>query len=169
MMKYSELRTPAYIVQEEKLIKNLEILKDVEERAGVKILLAEKAFSMYKVYPLISKYLAGTTASGIFEAKLSYEEFGGRSENHVFEPAFKTSEMKELCEICDHIYFNSLAQLELHREVWEPYQKAGKVKIALRINPEFSTQEGHEIYDPCSSGSSCSPIPASQKKPLSGS
>ena len=152
-MKYSELRTPAYIVQEEKLIKNLEILKDVEERAGLKILLAEKAFSMYKVYPLISKYLAGTTASGIFEAKLSYEEFGGRSENHVFEPAFKTSEMKELCDICDHIYFNSIAQLELHREVWEPYQKEGKVKVALRINPEYSTQEGHEIYDPCGKGS----------------
>ena len=152
-MKYSDLRTPAYIVQEEKLIKNLQILKDVEDRAGVKILLAEKAFSMYKVYPLISRYLAGTTASGIFEAKLSYEEFGGKSENHVFEPAFKASEIKELCEICDHIYFNSLAQLELHRAVWEPYQKAGKLKVALRINPEYSTQEGHEIYDPCGKGS----------------
>lgn len=152
-MKYSELKTPAYIVQEEKLIKNLEILADVEKRAGVKILLAQKAFSMFKTYPLISRYLSGTTASGIYEAKLSYEEFNGRTDNHVFEPAFKASEIKELCEICSHIYFNSLAQLELHRPVWEPYQKAGKLKVALRINPEFSTQEGHEIYDPCGKGS----------------
>ena len=153
MMRYSELRTPAYIVQEEKLIHNLDILADVEKRAGVKILLAQKAFSMFKTYPLIRKYISGTTASGIFEAKLSFEEFSGREDNHVFEPAFKASEMKELCEICDHIYFNSLAQLELHRAVWEPYQKAGKLKVALRINPEYSTQEGHEIYDPCGKGS----------------
>ena len=152
-MRYDELRTPAYIVQEEKLIHNLEILADVEKRAGVKILLAQKAYSMFKTYPLIKKYLSGTTASGIYEAKLSYEEFGGREDNHVFEPAFKPSEMKELCEICSHIYFNSLNQLELHRAVWEPYQKAGKLKVALRINPEFSTQEGHEIYDPCGKGS----------------
>ena len=153
MMRYSELRTPAYIVQEEKLIHNLDILADVEKRAGVKILLAQKAFSMFKTYPLIRKYISGTTASGIFEAKLSFEEFSGREDNHVFEPAFKASEMKELCEICDHIYFNSLAQLELHRAVCEPYQKAGKLKVALRINPEYSTQEGHEIYDPCGKGS----------------
>ena len=153
MMRYSELRTPAYIVQKEKLIHNLDILADVEKRAGVKILLAQKAFSMFKTYPLIRKYISGTTASGIFEAKLSFEEFSGREDNHVFEPAFKASEIKELCEICDHIYFNSLAQLELHRAVWEPYQKAGKLKVALRINPEYSTQEGHEIYDPCGKGS----------------
>lgn len=153
MMRYSALRTPAYIVQEEKLIHNLVILADVEKRAGVKILLAQKAFSMFKTYPLIRKYISGTTASGIFEAKLSFEEFNGREENHVFEPAFKSAEMKELCEICSHIYFNSIAQLELHRPVWEPYQKAGKLKVALRINPEFSTQEGHEIYDPCGKGS----------------
>ena len=185
-MKYSELRTPSYIVQEGALKHNLEILKTVREKTGCKILLAQKAFSMYRVYPLIASYLDGTTASGIYEARLSHEEFrcddvacvpgafeaGGSgamkrvgdmaggvsagecvSENHVFEPAYAEGEMKELCEMCTHIYFNSLSQLELHRPVWEPYQKSGKVKIALRINPEFSTQEGHEIYDPCSSGS----------------
>ena len=180
-MRYDELSTPAYIVQEGALKKNLEILKDVEDSTGCRILLAEKAFSMFKVYPLIAEYLAGTTASGLYEAKLSYEEFcrkaddateagsaadsstagvcaetavaGLRAENHVFEPAYKISEMKELCEICDHIYYNSLSQLELHRSIWEPYQKAGKLKVALRINPEHSTQEGHEIYDPCAVGS----------------
>ncbi len=153
-MKYSELRTPSYIVQEGALKHNLEILKNVREKTGCKILLAQKAFSMYRVYPLIASYLDGTTASGIYEARLSHEEFGGDvPENHVFEPAYDPSEMKELCEMCTHIYFNSISQLELHRPVWEPYRKAGKIKVALRINPEFSTQEGHEIYDPCSSGS----------------
>ncbi len=156
-MNRNELRTPSYIVQEGALKHNLEILKKVREESGCKILLAQKAFSMYRTYPLIAEYLDGTTASGIFEARLSDEEFmctgGSRRENHVFEPAFHVDEMKELCEICSHIYFNSISQLELHRPVWEPYRKAGKVKIALRINPEFSTQEGHEIYDPCSKGS----------------
>ncbi len=156
-MNRNELRTPSYIVQEGALKHNLEILKKVRETSGCKILLAQKAFSMYRTYPLIAEYLDGTTASGIFEARLADEEFhtpdGKRRENHVFEPAFHVDEMTELCEICSHIYFNSISQLELHRPVWEPYQKAGKVKIALRINPEFSTQEGHEIYDPCSRGS----------------
>ena len=211
-MRLNELRTPSYIVQEGALKHNLEILSSVSRETGCKILLAQKAFSMFRVYPMIAEYLDGTTASGICEARLAHEEFrpGHRSdriesdhtkipatgvqdktdackefdackehdsckaadackeldpckgadaacdkncENHVFEPAYKTGEMKELCEICTHIYFNSLSQLELHRPVWEPYQKAGKIKVALRINPEFSTQEGHEIYDPCSRGS----------------
>ena len=155
-MNRNELRTPSYIVQEGALKHNLEILKRVREESGCKILLAQKAFSMYRTYPLIAEYLDGTTASGIFEARLSDEEFvgadGSRRENHVFEPAYDVDEMKELCEMCSHIYFNSISQLELHRPVWEPYQKAGKVKIALRINPEFSTQD-HAIYDPCSRGS----------------
>ena len=166
-MKYSELRTPSYIVREGALKHNLEILKDVRLQSGCKILLAQKAFSMYRVYPLIASHLDGTTASGIYEARLSHEEFRRSAssealcrgeaqdwaENHVFEPAYDPSEMKELCEICTHICFNSLSQLELHRPVWEPYQRSGRIKVALRINPEFSTQEGHEIYDPCSRGS----------------
>ncbi len=155
-MKYDELRTPSYLVQEGVLKQNLEILQALEEKTGCKVLLAQKAFSMFRVYPLIADYLTGTTASGIFEAKLAHEEFhaqGKASENHVFEPAYKPLEMEELCRICSHIYFNSLTQLEAHRPVWELYQKAGKVKIALRINPEHSTQEGHAIYDPCAPGS----------------
>ena len=162
-MKYNELRTPAYIVDEAAIRKNLEILREVQEDTGCRILLAEKAFSMYRIYPMIAEYLAGTTASGIYEARLASEEFHTENayspgscatpENHVFEPAYKHEEMQELCELCTHIYFNSLAQLELHRPVWEPYQKAGRLKVALRINPEHSTQEGHAIYDPCAPGS----------------
>ena len=152
-MRFDELSTPSYIVQEEKIKSNLNILKNVQEKAGCKILLAQKAFSMYRLYPLISVYLSGYTASGLFEAKLAAEEMGKSAENHVFEPAYKPSEMEEILKICDHVYFNSIAQLEKHREAWERYEKEGKVKIALRINPEHSTQVGHEIYDPCGKGS----------------
>ncbi|MCR5560441.1 MAG: carboxynorspermidine decarboxylase, partial [Bacteroidales bacterium] len=156
-MKFSELTTPSYIVQEGALIKNLSVLKRVQDEAGCKILLAEKAFSMFRVYPLIADYLAGTTASGLYEARLAFEEFKSESnphpENHVFEPAYSSGEMKDLSGICTHIYFNSLSQLDAHRPIWEPAVKAGKMKTALRINPEFSTQEGHAIYDPCGPGS----------------
>ena len=146
-MKDKELATPVYLVDEAKIIKNLEILHKVEEDTGCHILLAQKAFSMFKLYPLINKYISGATASGLFEARLAHEEMGG--ENHVFCPAFTESEMKEIVKICDHISFNSLRQLEVHRRIWEN----APVSVGLRINPEFSTQEGHEIYDPCAPGS----------------
>lgn len=146
-MDFEQIRTPAYVVDEKKLEDNLLILKNVSDRSGAKILLAQKAFSMYRVYPLIKKYLCGATASGIFEARLAAEELGG--ENHVFCPAFTEEEMKEAVNICDHIVFNSLTQLELHRKIWEN----ADVSVGIRINPEFSTQEGHEIYDPCARGS----------------
>lgn len=138
------ITTPCYIVDEEKLIHNLEILQGVEQRTGAKILLAQKAFSCYHVYPLIKKYVSGTAASGLFEARLGYEEMGG--ENHVFSAAYRENEIDEIISYCGHIIFNSFTQLDKYRD---RVLKAGK-KIGLRINPEFSTQEGHEIYDPCS-------------------
>ncbi|MBR1555571.1 MAG: carboxynorspermidine decarboxylase [Oscillospiraceae bacterium] len=138
--------TPAYVLDEEKLLKNLQILKSVQEQAGCKILLAQKAFSMFKVYPVISEYLAGTTASGLYEARLGREEFSG--EVHVFSPAYKPEEMQELIGIADHIVFNSLNQLEKYHDIC---RNAGK-SIGLRINPECSTQDA-AIYDPCASGS----------------
>lgn len=146
-MKIEELKTPVYLVDEKKLEENLQILAEVQQNTGCRILLAQKAFSMYKVYPLIKKYLAGTTASGLYEAKLGAEEMGG--ENHVFSPAYTDEEMRGLCTICDHISFNSISQLEKHREIWE----MSSVSVGLRVNPEYSTQEGHEIYDPCAPGS----------------
>ena len=103
-MNYTEPDTPSYIVQEGKIRKNLEILNRVSRESGCKILLAQKAFSMFRLYPLIAEYLSGATASGFYEAKLWYEEVidkGIASENHVFEPAFKDKEMKEVCEIAD--------------------------------------------------------------------
>jgi len=156
-MKIENISTPAYVINEKRLKENLEILKDVQERSGAKILLAQKAYSAYQTYPLVASYLSGTTASGIFEARLGYEEFktedGQRGENHVYEPAYKDSDMNELCNICDHVVFNSISQLEHHRSVWEKYVIEGKTKVGLRINPEISAEDAHEIYDPCSPGS----------------
>ena len=146
-LRAEDLRTPVYLVDEAALIRNLEILHGVEQRTGCHILLAQKAFSMFRVYPLVAKYLSGATASGLYEARLAHEEMGG--ENHVFCPAYTDEEMAELCKICDHISFNSLRQLEHHRPVWE----AAGVSVGLRVNPEHSTQEGHAIYDPCAPGS----------------
>lgn len=141
------LPTPYFVVDESLLIKNLEILKSVCDRAGCKILLAQKAFSMYRTYPLISQYLYGTTASGLHEARLGKEEFPG--ETHVFSPAYREDEFEELLTYADHFVFNSPRQVE---KFGIRAKKAGK-QIGLRINPQCSTQEGHEIYDPCADGS----------------
>ena len=140
---YEGIRTPFFLVDESLLIKNLEILQSVQERAGCKILLAQKCFSMFSVYPLIGQYVSGTTASGLYEAKLGREYMG--KENHVYAAAYRDDEMDELISVSDHIIFNSFSQ-------WERYGKAAKAagkSCGLRINPECSTQEGHEIYDPC--------------------
>ncbi len=142
----STISTPYYVVDELLLLRNLEILESVSERTGCKILLAQKAFSMYATYPFIRKYLAGTTASGLYEAKLGYEEMGG--EVHVYSAAYREEEMDEICNICDHIVFNSCNQVDKYRE---KVIACGK-EFGLRINPEFSTGD-HAIYDPCSKGS----------------
>ncbi|MBR1393891.1 MAG: carboxynorspermidine decarboxylase [Ruminococcus sp.] len=141
---FKEITTPAYVLDEAGLVRNLEILADVQRRTGCKILLAQKAFSMFSVYSLIAKYLSGTTASGLYEAKLGREEFGG--EVHVFCPAYKESEIGEIAKISDHIVFNSVRQLMRFKD-----SCAGK-SLGLRINPECSTQE-EPIYDPCAEGS----------------
>lgn len=137
-------RTPAYVLDEAKLLDNLRILQGVQERTGCKILLAQKAFSMFAVYPLCAQYLAGTTASGLFEARLGREEFPG--EVHVYEPAYKEEEFEEILRYADHIYFNSMRQLAKFRN------KCHGRQIALRLNPECSTQD-EPIYDPCAPGS----------------
>ncbi|MBQ9483585.1 MAG: carboxynorspermidine decarboxylase [Ruminiclostridium sp.] len=138
------IQTPAYVLDEKALLRNLTILRDVADRAGCKILLAQKAFSMFAVYPLIARYLDGTTASGLYEAKLGREEFG--KDVHCFCPAYKDSEFDEIAEISDHIVFNSFAQLRKFRS-----RCKGK-SIGIRVNPECSTQD-EPIYDPCAEGS----------------
>ncbi len=144
MLVTNNIPTPCYIIDEAKLLSNLEILHGVEERTGAKILLAQKAFSCYHFYPLIAQYISGTACSGLYEARLGYECMG--KENHVFSAAYREEEFDEILSYCGHIIFNSFTQLERFRD---KTLAAGK-KIGLRINPEHSTQEGHEIYDPCS-------------------
>ena len=150
-MMWKDLPTPCYVVDEGKIRKNLEILADLEQECGCHILLAQKAFSMYSLYPMIGQYISGTTASGLYEARLGYEEMG--KENHVFAPAYKEKDMEELVQICDHIIFNSFAQYEKYKEMCRESAKVRKdkkaVSVGIRINPQCSTQEGHEIYDPC--------------------
>lgn len=140
------VKTPYYIVDENLLVKNLEVLKSVMDRTGCKILLAQKAFSMFAFYPLIGEYLSGTAASGLHEAKLGQSKMG--KENHVFSAAYRDDEFDEIADICDHIIFNSFAQLEKYRD----RALARGKEIGIRVNPEHSTQ-GHAIYDPCAAGS----------------
>ena len=155
-MRMDQLPTPCYVVDEDRLEENLKILAGVMEETGCRILLAQKAFSAYGLYPLIGKYLNGTTASGLFEARLGRQEMAlhpelreRNLETHVFSAAYREDEFQEIAGLCDHVVFNSFAQLEKFRDT---ARKMG-AGIGLRINPECSTQEGHAIYDPCSPGS----------------
>ena len=136
------MNTPRYIIDEAALVRNLEVLKSVSERTGVRILLAQKAFSCTAVYPLCAKYLAGTTASSLFEAKHGHDNFGG--ETHVFAPAFIPEEMDEILGLVDHIVFNSPRQVALYGEM---ARKRG-VSVGLRVNPEVSVATT-PAYDPC--------------------
>ncbi len=140
------LKTPYYAVDEQKLVSNLTSLQTLENLTGCRVLLAQKAFSMFYFYPLIGQYLHGTTASGLFEARLGFEEM--HKENHIFSPAYIPAEFDEIAEICDHIIFNSFSQWKRFRSTC---LKAGK-KCGIRINPACSTQE-HAVYDPCARGS----------------
>ena len=142
------VETPCYVTDERLLENNLKILKSVSDRTGCRILLAQKAFSMYSTYPLISQYLSGTTASGLNEARLGREEMGG--EVHIYSPAYRDKDFDEILSVCDHIVFNSFAQWKKFRE---KVQSSGKnIKCGIRINPGYSEIET-DIYNPCISGS----------------
>lgn len=143
--KLPELPSPCYVVDEGLLEKNLEILGCIQERAGCSILLAQKGFSMYSVYPKIARVLKGVTSSSLFEARLGYEEMG--KEVHVFAPAYIEEEFDEILSYCDHVVFNSFDQ-------WKKYKSrvkavtSKKIECGIRVNPEYSEIET-SIYDPC--------------------
>ena len=145
---FGALRTPCYVIDEERLQENGQILAAVAEHTGCRILLAQKAFSNYAFYPLLAPYLTGTEASGLYEARLGAEEMPGK-DVHVFCAAYREDEFDELLKYADHIVFNSVNQLKR----FGPAAKAAGKSVGLRINPECSTQEGHAIYDPCAPGS----------------
>ena len=139
---------PSYVIDEGKLKQNLELLRQLRQDTGCKILLAQKAFSCYALYPLIGEYLDGVTSSSLHEARLGYEEMG--KQVHTFAPAYRPDEFEEILRYSDHIVFNTPSQWKRFRPLVEAADK--KVSCGLRVNPECSTQD-HAIYDPCAPGS----------------
>jgi carboxynorspermidine decarboxylase len=154
-----QVKTPCYVVDKSLLTDNLKILKDVADTAGCKILLAQKAFSMYSLYPLIGQYLNGTASSGLYEARLGYDEMQGcfpekTLETHVFSTAYRADEFDELLEICDYIIFNSFNEWQKYRvkAMNSNKMRTSCIKFGIRINPEFSTQP-NTLYETCAKGS----------------
>jgi len=148
MMEMSKLPTPCYVIDVELLKKNLERLDNIQKKSGCRILLAQKAFSAFSLYPLIGKYLRGTTASSLFEAKLGFEEMGG--ETHIFTPAYRDDDFAQVLNICDHIVFNSFSQWDKFKE--KVVNAPRKIACGIRVNPEYSEIET-DIYNPCYKGS----------------
>lgn len=140
-MENSILPSPCYVCEEELLENNLKLLKKVQDEADVNILLALKGFAMYSTFDLCKKYLKGCCASGLNEAILAKEEFGG--EVHTYSPAFKPNEFEQITEISHHIVFNSFEQLKTYKNKVKPHNSLG-----LRINPEYSSVEV-DLYNPC--------------------
>ena len=143
-----DLHTPCYLTDARLLQKNTALLKQIQQRTGCKILLAQKAFSMFSAYPLIRDDLAGTTASGLFEAKLGREYFG--KEVHVFSPAYTQEDFTQLLELCDHIVFNSFGQWKKYRQ--QVQNATRNISCGIRINPGYAEVET-DLYNPCISGS----------------
>lgn len=151
--KFDATRTPSpcFVVDEVAIENNLKILKRVQDESGAKILMALKAFSMFELAPLISSYLKGTCASGLHEARLGREEFGG--EVHTFSAAFTEGDLKEILKISDHVVFNSFGQWQRFQSVIQKARKAKPhLEFGLRVNPNHS-EGAVPIYDPCAPGS----------------
>lgn len=144
----SQVPTPCYTIDEDLLENNLKLLAKVQADTGARILLAQKAFSMFSEYPLIGKFLSGTTASSLFEARLGYEEMGG--ETHIFAPAYTAEDFSELVKICDHIVFNTPQQFLKYKSVIDACGR--EISCGLRINPEYSEIDT-PLYDPCAPNS----------------
>lgn len=140
--------TPAYVVDLRKLRSNLETADRLRKETGCKVLLATKAFALPAVFPMMRPYLDGTTASGVFEARMGAETFG--KEVHVYSPAYTVAEIGELSNVAGHVYFNSARQLHLHR----PQVLGQGQAIGLRLNPGYSNATlGGALYDPCAPNS----------------
>lgn len=147
-MDFSKMETPFYVVSLEKLENNLKILNEVEKKTGARILMALKGFSMFSTFPLIKKYLSGTEASSVNEARLGYKKFG--KETHVFSPSYTEENIKEYIKYADHLVFNSFSQVAVARKVLA--NRGRKISLGLRVNVEHSEVE-NPMYDPSSSNS----------------
>ena len=137
------MATPIYIIEEQKLRRNLTLIADVAAKADIEIILAFKAFALWKTFPIFREYIHATTASSLSEARLAYEEFGAPA--HTFSPAYTDEEIDEIIRCSSHLTFNSLSQYERY------HQKAQGVSIGLRVNPEYS-EVGTLLYNPCAPG-----------------
>lgn len=159
--------SPCFVIDEVAVEKNLQTLAKVQQESGAKVLLALKAFSMFSLAPLIRKYLSGTCASGLYEARLGREEFGG--EVHTFSPAFTQKDLTEILQISDHVVFNSFQQWHASQALIKTAKsKRPELRLGLRVNPLHS--EGANIlYDPCAPGSRLGiPYPQFANQDLSG-
>ncbi|MCF7820807.1 MAG: carboxynorspermidine decarboxylase [Mariprofundaceae bacterium] len=148
----NQIPSPCYLLEEEKLIRNLEVLKRVQEESGCTIILALKGFAMWSVFPLVKQYLSGCTASSLYELKLSHEKFGG--ENHIYSAAYREDEFDEIVSIADHLVFNSVAQ-------WQKFGRTARgagVSCGLRVNPGISEVKT-DLYNPCAAGSRLGILP----------
>ncbi|MDX1949604.1 MAG: carboxynorspermidine decarboxylase [Rickettsiales bacterium] len=143
---FKDIKTPAYVLDEAKLIKNLETAKRLKTEANCKIVLALKGFSMFAIFPLIREYLDGTTASGFNEAMLGYETFG--KEVHTYSPAYTEEDIEKLIPISNHLSFNTISQLEKFYQKIKSQNK--NLHIGLRVNPLLSLVKNSEMYNPCS-------------------
>lgn len=148
MIDLGQVPSPCYVLEEEKLRENLKLIKSVKDRAGVNIILAFKAFAMWKAFPIIHEYVQGATASSIWEAQLAYEEMGTLA--HAYSPAYTFENISQFIRYSSHITFNSLNQFNKYYPETLKYKK--KVSCGLRINPEFSVVET-DLYNPAAPGS----------------
>lgn len=145
MIDYKQFPSPCYVMDEQLLRKNLELIKKVKDEAGVEIILAFKSFAMWKTFPIFREYVDHSTASSLYEARLAYEEFGSKA--HTYSPAYVESEFETIADLSSHITFNSFSQFNRFKDV----AQAKKVSCGIRINPEYSEVET-EIYNPCAPG-----------------
>ena len=144
---FEEVRRPMYIVEEAKLRRNLELIASVAARAEVEIILAFKAFALWKTFPIFKQYIRSTTASSLSEAKLAFEEFGSRA--HTYSPAYTEDEIGEIANCSSHLTFNSLTQYERYAMLAK--ERNASLSFGLRVNPEYSEVET-ELYNPCAPG-----------------
>ena len=147
MMTYWGLETPCYILEESRLRRNLRLIRRVADEAGVEIILAFKAYALWKTFPIFREYIRATTASSLYEARLAAEEFG--SEAHTYSPAYTDREFDEIVCCSSHLTFNSLSQYERFHQ--RAHQLKPGVSLGLRINPEYS-EVGTDLYNPCAPG-----------------
>ena len=138
--------SPCFVIDERLLRQNLDTIAQVSRRAGVEIIMAFKAFAMWKVFPIIKEYVTHTTASSLAEARLSVDKFGNKA--HLYAPAYTDGEFDELVECSTHITFNSLAQFEKYYG----RTQGRDISCGLRINPEISVVET-DLYNPAKAGS----------------